>query len=474
MFWPGNGFFPVGPANYSFGPVNLLYSTPTTPPSVAITSPATGASVSGNNLTVLASASAANGATITGVQFQVDSVNLGAPMTTSPYSIVLDTTKLTNGTHSLTAIATDSNGNSSTSAPVSIKVNNNPTVTVTAPLAGSTVSGKTVTLTATALPVTGLTIAQVQFKVDNLNVGAAVTTSPYSVVIDSTKLSNGPHSVVAVATDSANNSGTSAAVSITVNNSPTTVAITAPAPGATVSGSNVTVSASAAAGNGLTITNVQFLVDNGNYGAPVTTSPYSIVLDTTTLVNGPHTVAAIATDSANNQVTSSPVSITVANAGPPPSGTPLITGFTAGAPRNNSTGGFGLQFTVGGVPLTVSALGRIYVPGNTGSHVVKLVASDGTDVLGGSVTVSLPSGAPGTFAYVALASPVMLTANTTYYLISQEVNGGDQFYNLSQVTPSGAVTVDIAVVISPELGLQKVGRANNAFVPVSLLYTTGP
>ena len=105
---------------------------------------------------------------------------------------------------------------------------------------------------------------------------------------------------------------------------------------------------------------------------------------------------------------------------------------------------------------------------------MKLVASDGTDVAGGAVTVSLPSGTPGTFTYVALASPVVLTANTTYYLISQEVNGGDQFYNLSQVTPSGGVTVDIAVVISPDLGIQKVGRANNAYVPVSLLYTTGP
>ncbi|MDQ2949667.1 MAG: Ig-like domain-containing protein, partial [Acidobacteriota bacterium] len=287
--------------------------------------------------------------------------------------------------------------------------------------------------------------------------------------------SNGPHSMVAVATDSANNSATSAPIGITVNNSPTAVAITAPAPGATVSGSNVTVSASAAAGNGLTITSVQFLVDNANYAAPVTTSPYSIVLDSTTLVNGPHTVAAIATDSANNAVTSSPVSITVANVGPPPSGTPLITGFTAGAPRSNSTGGYGLQFTVGGAPLNVTALGRIYVPGNTGSHVVKLVlASDGSDVAGGSAIIPLPSGSPGTFAYVALASPVTLAANTAYYLISQEFKDGDQFYDLGQVTPSGDATVNSGVVFSPDFGYQKVGRANNAYVPVSLLYTTGP
>ncbi|MDQ6708177.1 MAG: Ig-like domain-containing protein, partial [Acidobacteriota bacterium] len=256
----------------------------------------------------------------------------------------------------------------------------------------------------------------------------------------------------------------------------TTVAVTAPVTGATVSG-NLTVSAAAIPGTGLTITGVQFKVDNVSVGAPVTASPYSIVLDTTTLTNGPHTLVAVAMDSSNASVTSTPpVAITVNNSGPPPSGTALVTSFTPGVARNNFTGGFGMRFTVGATPLNVTALGRIYISGNTGMHVVKLVrVSDGTDVPGGSATVSLPAGSPaGQFVYVALAAPITLDANASYYLISQETNGGDRFYDAGPVTATGAVSVNSAVAYGPGVGFIPVGLPNYSSGPVSLLYTTGP
>ncbi|MDQ6707558.1 MAG: Ig-like domain-containing protein, partial [Acidobacteriota bacterium] len=229
VYWPGVGFLPVGRPNHSFGPVNLLYSmTAVTPPGVSITAPAAGATISGNNVTVTATAGAAAGLTIASVQFQVDSANVGAPVTTAPYTIALDTTKLTNGPHVLTAVATDSANTPGTSAPVNVTVNNTvTTVTITAPAAGS-VSGS-VPVSAAAIPGTGLTITSVQFKLDNANFGAPLTASPYSIVLDTTKLPNGPHTLAAVATDSANNAVTSAPpVAITVNNTATTVAVTAP------------------------------------------------------------------------------------------------------------------------------------------------------------------------------------------------------------------------------------------------------
>ena len=279
---------------------------------VSITSPAAGATVSGSNVTISANATAATGLTITKVQFQVDNANQGAAVTNSPYNVVLDTTKLTNGAHSLTAIATDSANNTIASTPVNITVNNaGTTASITAPAAGATVSGNSITLAANATPGTGLNIAKVQFQVDNVNQGAAVTTSPYSMTLDSTKLSNGAHSLTAVATDSANNNISSTPVSFTVNNIGTAVSIVAPAAGATVSGSNVPVSANATAGSGLTITKVQFQVDNVNQGAAVTSSPYSMVLDSTKLSNGAHSITAIATDSANNNVVSAPVGVPV-------------------------------------------------------------------------------------------------------------------------------------------------------------------
>jgi len=477
VFWPGVGFQSVGRPNFSFGPVNLIYgTTPVTPPSVSITVPAAGATISGNNATVTATASAAAGLTIGSVQFQVDNANVGAPVASAPYSIALDTTKLTNGPHALTAVATDSANTPGISAPVNVTVNNAATtVAITVPAAGAAVSGS-LTVAATATPANGLTIASVQFKLDNANVGAPVTASPYTIALDTTKLSNGPHTLIAVATDSANTPVASAPVGFTVNNTATTVAITAPASGATVSG-NLTISATAVPGTGLTIAGVQFKVDNANVGAPVTSGPYNIVLDTTTLANGPHALVAMAMDSSNASVTSMTINITVNNSGPPPAGTALVTGFTPGKARQDFTGGFGMQFTVGATPLNVTALGRIYIAGNTGMHVVKLArVSDGTDVPGGSVTISLPPGTPaGQFVYVGLPAPVTLDANAAYYLFSQEINGGDQFYDAAPVTTTAAVSVTSAVVYSPDLGVfKKVGPSNYSSGPVNLLYTTGP
>jgi hypothetical protein len=92
-----------------------------------------------------------------------------------------------------------------------------PTVSITAPMNGATVSG-TVAITANAAPAAGynnLTIASVQFFVDGTSVGTA-TASPYTVNWDSTKATNGSHSLTAKATDNMNGSTTSSAVMVTV------------------------------------------------------------------------------------------------------------------------------------------------------------------------------------------------------------------------------------------------------------------
>jgi Bacterial Ig domain/CHRD domain len=93
-----------------------------------------------------------------------------------------------------------------------------PTVSVTAPAAGATVSG-TVTLTATASASStyGLTVTSVEFLVDGTLVGTA-TTSPYSVMWNSTTVSNGSHSLTARVTDSAGDMVTAPAIDITVSN----------------------------------------------------------------------------------------------------------------------------------------------------------------------------------------------------------------------------------------------------------------
>src|SRR5262249_40402453 len=123
----------------------------TTPPTVSMTSPANGASLTGN---VTVSANAADNIGVAGVQFKLDGVNLGAEDTLSPYSIPWNPASAGNGTHALTATARDTSGNLFTSAPVSVTVFTPdpfpPTVSITAPASGAAVAGTAVTVTADA------------------------------------------------------------------------------------------------------------------------------------------------------------------------------------------------------------------------------------------------------------------------------------------------------------------------------------
>src|SRR5580704_17497436 len=93
----------------------------TAPPTIAITSPATGTTVSGN---VNVTAAASDNAGVASVQFLLDGASVGAALLASPYSYSWDTTKTSNGSHVLTAIAKDGAGNSATSAAVTVTVNN--------------------------------------------------------------------------------------------------------------------------------------------------------------------------------------------------------------------------------------------------------------------------------------------------------------------------------------------------------------
>ncbi len=94
------------------------------PPTVSITAPAAGATISGA-VSVTASASDPGALLgVAGVQFRVDGENVGAEDTTSPFSISLNTTTLTNGTHTLTAVARDAAGITTTSAGVTVTVSN--------------------------------------------------------------------------------------------------------------------------------------------------------------------------------------------------------------------------------------------------------------------------------------------------------------------------------------------------------------
>lgn len=91
-----------------------------TGPTVQITSPTTG-SILSSTVTLYATAGSSQG--IANVSFAVDGAPVGS-VTAAPYMIAWDSTTIKDGQHSITATATDTLGNSTTSVPATVTVDN--------------------------------------------------------------------------------------------------------------------------------------------------------------------------------------------------------------------------------------------------------------------------------------------------------------------------------------------------------------
>jgi hypothetical protein len=108
-------------------------SLDTTRPSIFLTSPAPGATVSG---TILVSSSHFDNVGVVGVQYLLDCSNLGVETTTEPFAISWGTTQVPNGTHTLAARARDAAGNTTTSSSVTVTVANGSPASSPAPDTG--------------------------------------------------------------------------------------------------------------------------------------------------------------------------------------------------------------------------------------------------------------------------------------------------------------------------------------------------
>lgn len=100
-----------------------------TPPTVNMTAPANGSTVSA---TISVAATASDSGGVAGVQFLVDGNATGVEDTTSPYSIAFNTLTLANSSHTFSARARDNAGNMTTSTAMTVTVNNANCKTATA------------------------------------------------------------------------------------------------------------------------------------------------------------------------------------------------------------------------------------------------------------------------------------------------------------------------------------------------------
>jgi len=156
--------------------------------------------------------------------------------------------------------------------------------------------------------------------------------------------------------------------------------------------------------------------------------------------------------------------------------TAMVTNVTLSATvRNNHGGWLGTRIVVGASLLVVSDLGRWVRTGNTNAHTLKLVRSDGYDVPGASVSLNTSGATAGQFAYATLVAPVILEAGATYYLVSQETNGGDTWYDLDNtLVPTGAFALTGQVWAYNSTAVYTVYSATNkGYIPVNLKYTSG-
>jgi uncharacterized beta-barrel protein YwiB (DUF1934 family) len=340
-----------------------------TSPTVAITSPSASQTVSG---TITAAANATDSAGVAGVQFLVDGQPYGVEDTTAPYTVSINTTTLTNTTHTIAARARNSTGSIGTSSNVNFIVANTtttttadktaPTVAIVSPTNNQTVTG-TVTASANATDAQG--VVGVQFVLDGAFYGAEDTTAPYTVSINTASLTNTTHRIAARARDAAGNIGTSynvnfivATTTTTTDTTAPTVAIVSPASNQTVTG---TITASANATDAKGVVGVQFVLDGALYGVEDTTAPYTVSINTASLTNTTHRIAARARDAAGNIGASYNVNFVVANATTTadttaptvamvsPTNNQTVTGtITASANATDGKGVVGVQFVLDG------------------------------------------------------------------------------------------------------------------------------
>ncbi len=276
-----------------------LILTGNNPPVVEITSPTSDSKLkSGIATTITANATDTDG-TISQVEFFEDGKSLGVDNST-PYSIAYTPT---DGSHKITALATDNKSAQTTSSVINIVASNNipPSISITAPKIAHL--GK-VTIDATASDTDG-TIKMVSFYVDSVLAGKD-SIAPYNFDWN-TQLGN--HKVFAIATDDKGEKTTSnkEVIEVVTNILPEISIITPNNNDSKIiTGSTLLLLASASDADGK-VKKVEFFIDGKSVGID-TVTPYSTSY---TAVVGKHFVTAVVTDDQLATTTSSTVNIEV-------------------------------------------------------------------------------------------------------------------------------------------------------------------
>jgi hypothetical protein len=351
----------------------------TTPPTVSVTAPTAGATVSGASVAITATASDDVG--VAGVQFVLDgTTNIGAEDTGTPFATTWDTTGVANGSHTITAVARDAATNSTTSAGVAVTVNNisAPTNSVAPVVSGTTNVGQTLSVTNGTWSGSPTSYAYQWQRCTSGGTGCAdiagQTATTYRLAA-----SDYAHKVqvLVTATNSAgSNVATSNQTGVVGDTVAPAIAFTSPTTNAFV---GRTVVLSVDVSDNVAIAGVTYKIDGINIGSEVTNAPYSLSWDSTTTSEVAHTFTAVARDVAGNTTSTTATTVTVDNTAPDTmiNGGPDSSTLSTEASfllASTETGSFECQLDGGGFascanPYVISGLGA-------GDHTVAVRALD--------------------------------------------------------------------------------------------------
>jgi hypothetical protein len=198
---------------------------------------------------------------------------------------------------------------------------------------------------------------------------------------------------------------------------PPLLSISSPVTGTTVSGT-VLISTNASDNiGGAGLAGVQFKLGGNNLGTEDTAAPYETVWDTTTVLNSPHTLTAVARDLAGNQTTSAPVAVIVSNSIPftfSLSGGGNLT-LTQGQSASRNISAVALSGTVEPVSFSVAGL-----PSQAAASLsVSSCTPDCTSTLAISTSASTPA---GTYSISVTGRAASADRTTSFILTVSSVN----------------------------------------------------
>lgn len=328
-----------------------------------------------------------------------DGVNLIGTGTVSAGVATFSTSNLSDGQHPITAVyGGDANKyiNGSTSAVLNQDVLAATTVVLTAAPSNTAVYGTSVTFTAT---VTGSTSAApsgtVKFSDGATKLGTATLSSAGVATFTTSSLNAGAHSIVAAYLgDVHSGPGTSAPVTYTVTQTPTTTTLAA-SPATGIAGKAVTLTATVKAGSGTAMSSgtVTFMDGSTTLGSAAVASG-GIASIAPILAPGAHAIVASFSGDTNDAASASSAmavtvnlattAVTVTSGGSPATVLSPIT-FTAAVTGNGGTPAGSVVFSVDGAAAntaTIDAGGKASFTDSAlavGNHTISAAYSGDTD-----------------------------------------------------------------------------------------------